>query len=660
MIGLIIAVSLMAMDTEYPLYELEGIVVTATRIYQSLKDVPVTTTVVTREEIEALGARDVGEVLRGVAGIEIKSYGPLGSNASVSLRGSASQQVLVLIDGCPVNSIANGCANLGTISLGDIKQIEIVKGAISHLYGANALGGVVNIITRQATGLIIEGNSKYGSFDTWGLKLNQGGKLGQVAYFLTEEHKESDGYRPNSRYEANSLSARFSIHAMERLKVNGCCRYNDALCGIPGPQPAKGVVPKYGNEEVTSLFDHQKDKNFFGSISLEWEPINLSVRTLFDHRELDYYWCHDAYDELWTPYTVDEHDRYLTDILGGSIQSQFRPNKSNIIVSGIDCRQVSFSARQIQTDISAGTDTVVAEWSPSIEEYGVWIEDAWRVIKPINIISGARYDYHSEYGSWISPNLGIACHIGRNTAFRSSLGKAYRSPTFNDLYWPTGGNPELKPEWGVNYELGARHSISGLVTMDVSLFKRDTEDKIAWAPDTGGVWKPTNINQHHLLGGELTLKSPMDRFFSLQISYTYLDAEETVREVVYSEWGGETKTEDRKRKAAFIPRNTLTAGITIKSPWNTDFHLYGKWVDERVNYYSNYSNAPVVTTDTRHLDSYTVIDIRLVQRIGSGNISVGVSNIFNEDYMEQFGDTFEDRGYPMPPRNYRIGINYSL
>ncbi len=104
----------------------------------------------------------------------------------------------------------------------------------------------------------------------------------------------------------------------------------------------------------------------------------------------------------------------------------------------------------------------------------------------------------------------------------------------------------------------------------------------------------------------------------------------------------------------------LTAGVTVKSPWNTDFHLYGKWIDERVNYYSNYSNAPVVTTDTRNLDSYTVIDIRLIQRIGSDNISVGVSNIFNEDYMEQFGDTFEDRGYPMPPRNYRIGINYSL
>ena len=132
-----------------PLVQMEEVVVTGTRTKEEIKNVPNAVIVIGAQEMAASSAKNVGELLKETSTVDVTGYGSLGSAQSVSIRGSSASQVLVMIDGRPINSITFGSADLSQIPLDNVERIEIVKGPTSHLYGANALGGVINVITKK-------------------------------------------------------------------------------------------------------------------------------------------------------------------------------------------------------------------------------------------------------------------------------------------------------------------------------------------------------------------------------------------------------------------------------------------------------------------------------------------------------------------------------
>lgn len=663
MVLLIVAMTLAAMsDTILPVYELEEVVVTATRIYQSLKDVPIATTVITRKQIDGTNAKDVGEVIRGVAGVDIKSYGTSGPGSSVSLRGSTSQQVLVLVDGRPINSVSAGSADLSKISLNNVERIEIVRGPTSHLYGANAMGGVVNVITRRLPQRVTTNiYSSYGAFNSPIFGLEHGGKWKNFGYLTTGERKKSDGFRDNSDYESADLSAKlgYDINSVLSARINFL--YHDDEFGLPGPVPPEGSSVKYGNTEVTSLFDRFKDRNILSELNIEWKPTrfsNFTFKNYFDHDKLNYITRHDDWWH-WTSDTLDEEDEYVTEIIGSNLQYQVNLAKHSVVTGGADVRELNYSAAQRMLDINTEEDTT-NKWKPMDTEYGIWIEEQSTILNLLAVTSGVRYDHHSKYGDEVNPNIGMVYSFSNNSAVRTSLGKAYRAPSFNDLYWPTGGNINLKPESGWSFELGLKHSLFNILMFNLSVFTRETENKIAWAPDTAGNWQPQNLNKHSCKGGEFEIKSNFNDKLSMGLTYTYLDAKQTNKEVIYSDWiTGEVRQESKTRIAAFTPRHEIGTNLTFKAGTGIQFNLTSRFVSERINYYPNYDNSPVVTMDTRTLKNYLVIDGKLSQTIMRNlKLSIGMNNIFNEDYMEQFGTTFKDQGYPMSPRSYTVGIDF--
>ncbi|MDI6841002.1 MAG: TonB-dependent receptor [bacterium] len=665
MIALIITISLMVMDTtfskeEYPLYRMEEIVVTATRIQQYLRDVPVATTVITRADIDATNAKDVGELLRGVVGVDIKSYGTLGAMSSVSLRGSTSQQVLVLVDGRPVNSISTGECDLSKISLDDILRIEIVRCPTSHLYGANALGGVVNIITREPPKkLTTTGYGSYGRFNTQIYRLDHGGSIDNFGWLVTGGIKKSNGFRANSDYIANDLAVKSGYKFKNGLKAKVNLLFHSDNLGVPGCVPPEGNPAKYGNEEVTSLFDRQKDLNISSSLDFVYEVsgfLTLMSKSFFDQNKLNYR-C--RYDDWLTLDTLDEDDEYLSKIIGSSLQYQLNFRKF-LSTGGVELRNTNHKVRQVITDRNTGDDTTI-NWNPVSVEYGVWFESHQRVLNLFEFNEGLRYDHHSKYGSKISPSIGAICWLSDRDIIRSSIGKAYRAPTFNDLYWPVGGNPNLKCESGWNSEVGLKHLFYKNLVADLSIFTLNTKDKIAWAPDTGGIWRPQNVNMHSCKGGELELNGNFKDKLLVGLTYAYLDAKQTNREIIYSDWmTGEVRQEFKTRIAAFTPRYEIGTNVTLKPATGTQLNLRARFVDKRVNYYPNYENVPVVTVDTKPLNSCWVMDAKFTQRMGNLKLEIGIDNIFNKDYIEQFGTSFKDRGYPMPLRTYIIGMNYGF
>ena len=171
-------------------YYLEEIVTTATRIPHILKYTPVSVSVLTRDRIEAANPQDVGDILEEVAGLKVERYGAMGANSTVHLRGLYSSHVLVMVDGRPVNSPSLGSADLSWLSVDNIERVEVVRGPSSALYGANAVAGVINIITRQYSAQPSVG-AQLGSFNQQSAWAQSSFNLGQWKSHLALQYLAS-------------------------------------------------------------------------------------------------------------------------------------------------------------------------------------------------------------------------------------------------------------------------------------------------------------------------------------------------------------------------------------------------------------------------------------------------------------------------------------
>jgi len=666
-LGTILFVLSLAWGQEEGVYmgDLGVIVITPTRLEQPLRDVPVATTVITGEEIKTSNAKTVGEILEAVTGSEVKNYGSLEASASISLRGSLANRVLVLIDGKPINSISTGEVNLSQISLEDVQRVEIVRGPTSHLYGANALGGVVNIITKEPPRKLVNRlEISYETFNTRVYRFENGSSFGNLGYLITGGKKKSNGLRRNSDYDANDITGKFTYNFGENITSTMSLRYHDNVLGLPGPKPAKGTTTKYGDANVTSLYDGQKDKNFVGDVLLElpvMENSKLSIKGYIDNQKMKY---HSVYDSWTLPLAKLEEDaRYMTNIKGGYIEYKHNFSDKNTVLLGMDGHHDEFDAKR--SIINADTGEVsLYEWKPETDTYGLWLENRWNIFAPITTTLGLRYDHHSTYGSQLSPNFGAIYKINEKNRIRGSIGKAFRAPTFNDLYWQDPympGNPNLKPETGWQAEIGGESEISSNFLIRTSLFNREIKDMIAWAPDASGSWKPSNVDKNSTWGAEVELNANLTRQITSRISYIFLNAKQRNKEVIYDDSMGTVILEEKERKATFVPCNKINIDLNYQSNFGLKAGINGQFVDKMVNYYSDYSSWPNVSMKTKELSKHFTLNARISQRIlNSLEIFITGNNLLDTEYMEQFGTTFDDQGYPMPGRTVMAGISWKF
>jgi len=647
-LGAILLVAGLALGEEEAVYmgDLGVIVITPSRLEQPLRDVPVATSVITEEELKTSNAKTVAEVLEVVTGAEVKNYGSLGASASISLRGSLANRVLVLIDGKSINSISTGEANLSQISLEDIQRVEIVRGPTSHLYGANALGGVVNIITKEPPQkLVNRAEISYETFNTQVYKFESGSSFGNLGYLITGGKKKSDGLRRNSDYDANDITGKFTYNFREDIATTMSLRYHDSELGLPGSKPQKGTAAKYGDENITSLYDRQKDKNFVCDISLElpvMENSKLSTKGYIDNRKMKNHSIKDSW--TWPPVKLEEDDKYITNVKGGYIEYKHNFSDKMTILLGMDGHHDEFDAKRniIRTDTGKLT---LYEWKPETDTYGLWLENIWNISAPITTTMGLRYDHHSIYGSQLSPNFGVIYRINKKNRIRGSIGKAFRAPTFNDLYWQDPdmpGNPDLKSEKGWQAEIGGESEISNNFFIRASLFKREIKDMIAWAPVFPGsyVWLPSNVDKHSIWGAELEFNANLTRQITSRISYIYLNAKQRKKTEAYKE-----------RRAPFVPCNKINFDLNYQSNFGLKAGINGQFLDKMVNYYFE---------GPKELAKHFILNAKISQRVLSNlEIFIAGNNLLDTDYKEQFG-WFEDEDYPMPGRMIMAGISWKF
>ncbi len=352
-VALILSLGLSSLAEELPVYELEPIVVTATRYPEYLKNVPAFTTVLTKEHLRLTNSLSLSDGLKSASGTDLKSTGGFGQVSTLSLRGSSASQVLVLLDGRPLNYMNTGIFNLSDFPSQQVERVEIVRGPLSSLYGANALGGVVNIISQIPKQTEATGSLSLGTFNTQVYTLNLAQDFNKFKLSWGAERKSSDNDRENSGFYSFITHAKLLFSPSGKISGQLLLNTLHDRMGLPGVVPDPDNIPKYGDEEVYSLLDRQKDTNYSLDLTLDFfpRPKNiLSVKLYLDRRRMNYHTVYDSYDFTYFSFvkTIENYS-YKTKTHGGFVQYSTPIFVDNTVTFGCDLRRTIWM--QIKTRI---------------------------------------------------------------------------------------------------------------------------------------------------------------------------------------------------------------------------------------------------------------------------------------------------------------------
>jgi vitamin B12 transporter len=400
--------------------------------------------VITREEIERSEAVDVADLLRFHAGLDIGRNGGPGQPASLFLRGTESNHTLVLINGVRMNPGTVGGAAINNLTPELIERIEIVKGPRSTLYGSDAIGGVINIITRRAAaGTQLAASAGGGSFDTRALSGHIAHRDGDLRIGLEVSALDTDGYATQSASPIESAHDNTSINAYAGTRLGAV----DAEIS----RFQAGGTTEYLDFFLTPI--DQDFENAVTALNLRAEP----VAGWNSHLQLS-----QAVDEI----DQNQSDDYAhTDRKTVDWQNDFQLSEAQLLTAGIMLSREDTAALSFGTLFDESTD-VDAVYAQDAIESGA---HRWLV--------AARYTDHETFGSNTTWDLEYGYQLSAATRVTAAAGTAFRAPDSTDRFG-FGGNPDLDPEESRNLELGLQHRLSEHQTVTLNAFQNDIDDLI--------------------------------------------------------------------------------------------------------------------------------------------------------------------------------------
>jgi vitamin B12 transporter len=603
--------------------KLDEVVVTATKTEKELKDVTQSVTVITGDEIRKSGATSVAEAVQNAVGVTINDNGPQGALQTISIRGASYAQVLVLLNGMRMNSPRDGGVDLSAlpVALDDIERIEIVRGPSSALYGADAVGGVMNIITKRPTQAVSRIGGAIGSHGYDNILVSTSGKDSGIRYSISGDRETSDGYRLNSDLRQWIGNGRIGYDLSAASSLDLTANYISKENGVPGaiqfPSPNARQLERDAIYGITYRLKVGKE-------------LDLKISGYQDQNTLEYQ------DPDF--FTNSKHDTTSRD---GEAQMTWLLNSWNLLTFGYESRRSDLDS----TD--AGIHAASNE--------AAYMQDEISIGDSLIVVIGDRYDKHSIYGDKASPRASARYLIkGTGTIFRASAGKSFRPPTFNDLYWPssffidsgttfiTQGNPNLIPESAREYEGSIEQSLGKGSMLKVTGFRRKVDNLIYWTSSqtnaTTFVTMPQNIGKADIKGWEAEVAFRFADAVVFGANYTYMNpVDETTGQQIYYT----------------IPKSQAKGHVTISLDADTYLYVEGRSVDNYVQ-----PGQP-----DWH---YSVVDAKIAEKIGKkasikGEVFFAMSNIFDRQYDSirslSGGFRFD---YPAPPREIRGGVTLSF
>jgi vitamin B12 transporter len=393
-----------------PVFELPEVTIPGRRA-QPAAATPASISVLTREDLDALGIQTLAEALQLLPEVFVRTYAGPGGLAEASIRGFGPGQVLVLLDGVPLNNVALGQTDLSTISLAGVERIEVLRGPFAALAGSGALGGVINVVTGRTGSSVV---TRYGGGGERRLSVTSE----RGAMTVGVDAGGGEGYRPNSDYTDLTLRADLRLRSDLRIRVH----HHRADLGTPGDIAAP------------TPFDRQASRRTV--IQGQWTAGEaIRAKAYYTGETLVFA----------TPFGTSTYEASLA---GGEWQRQWTVRPQRVVVAGVEAAAQRLDALVFGSSIVE--DAVVGA--------GYVQYDA--ALSPRALASvGARFDVHSRYGTAFNPRAGIVLDLDGRTRVRAAVGRTFRGPTFLHLFFPGCSNPGLVPESAWAAEIGVERML---------------------------------------------------------------------------------------------------------------------------------------------------------------------------------------------------------
>ncbi|WP_346797155.1 ligand-gated channel protein [Halomonas sp. Bachu 37] len=620
---------------------LSNVVVTASGYEQAVNNAPASISVISREELENKAYRDITDALRNVPGVIVTGGGRGDNGVDISMRGMPSQYTLMLVDGrrqSSRESRPNGSAGFEQDwlpPLTAIERIEVIRGPMSTLYGSDAIGGVINVITRKVAdewhgNVRVEttlqedsdsGNAQQGQVYVSG-PLREG-LLGLQVYGQYQHRQEDDIQEGYEEKDMQSLTARLTLTPTEDhdLALEAGVENQDRASHIGRSAPSEGC--RGGCSD--SFSEHDREHVALTHTG-RW---GIATSNSYVQRE-----------------TTENHGRDM-EITNTVANTQWvMPFQAHVLTLG---------ANYQKEELTDNTSNQISDLTEvSNNQWALYMEDEWLLTDTFSLTGGIRLDDDENYGSHVSPRVYGVWNAAPRWTLKGGVSTGYRAPNLREITPAWGqisrggnvyGNPDLEAETSLNKELALLYTAPAGLSAGATVFHNDFEDKItrvtcpeeicAAGPNQFGS-DPTyriNVDEAVTQGVELTLATPLTDTLALSASYTYTDSEQKS-----GEYKGQPLTK--------LPEHQVSTTLD----WTPTERLNG-WA--RVTYRGKESQ-PVEGPSSSSLQapSYTFVDTGGAwQMTGSAKLLFGVYNLFDESI------TYDEYGYVEDGRRYWLGLS---
>ena len=626
--------------------KLDDVVVTATKYETAIKDVPASVTVISGTDLadQNLPNSDIGDALRSVPGVSIRrAYAPFPSAANI--RGAGSEGTVYLVNGIPTDSQISQ-----TIAVELVERVEIIRGPASALYGANATGGVINIILKSGEDTptaTIGGGA--GSFGRYRAAVSSDGRLDRFSYALAGYYEEADG----TNVVENNINP--SIHMI------GDCEYDKRGAGVNSgyrfsDSAGLRLFYNYFNDQYTRGRPHvggDWDYHLAGLLYDQRIGQRLTINAYLGLRSDDYLHLYDRggtnYDprqKRYTDYTEMPAELRATAALGG--------------------HTLTLGAYYNNQDLSQEYNDWISGDLLSENEYSVrtmagYAQDVWTITDAMILTVGLRYDHWENYDNYfssytdqtledrtddhLSPKIGLRYNFADSTSIWGNYSTGFKPPTSEQLYddRTSGGNtripnPDLDPETTQSFELGLQHLFGDRFQAGLVGFYTYTDDKILSWFNADNVVTNQNIGRTESYGAELDLAWYLTENWSVTANYTYNKA--TVDE-------NPQNPDIEGNDLPFSPKHKANLGVTYSRPDNFTISLFARYLSKQ---YCDDANTDY-TDDGEELamKESLVFDLKGTKHfqvawgpLKTIDLSLAIDNIFDEEYRSMY--MYEDSG----------------
>jgi len=628
--------------------------VTATRTETPVRELGVSTTVITEKEIEERQAVDVLDVLRDVSGFNLVRTGGRGTTTSLYIRGGEDNFTKVLIDGVSVNT-GGGAFDFGSLLTENFERIEIVRGPQSALYGSDAISGVINFITKPgegkpslrastSNGTYLKGDKNYIGEQSVGFT----GGNEWIGASLAYARVDDNGYLDvNQEYWNNTFSGRVDLYPMHNLDLTFTGRYEDAKDKFPTEDAGDRYSPLDPNQNL-------KTDDWVSGINAQYQMLPWLEHVVlfgYHYNKQDYNDPEDPpADAFGAFFSETKETRY-------SVDYHF-----NIRYPSTETIRSTFTAgfEYLEEDYDQQTRSIFLgfeskdDLDKDRDNRGYYVQEQLSFFNRLHLTAGARYEDNSEFGNEFVPRGSVAYELTQtDTVFRSAVGKGFKTPTFTEQFAQgfATGNPDLDPEKSYSWEVGVDQVLwKNKLVLGATYFYQKFDDLITYINRPGPAPDFENIQEAESKGIELTALCKPGYGFTLGGNYTYLDTEVTDDGGA----GGASSPFEEGKDLLRRPKNTASGYINWA--WQGfQIRFNGLYVGERDDLDFRTFPANRVT-----LDDYFVVDLatsytfKLNDRfIKDFKIFGKVQNLFDEHYEEAFG-------FSPPDPSFRVGLAFKL